>query len=91
MIMVYTAIAREGETSAPPGRSNRVYHLESGWYFHTREGKDAGPYGSRAEAEQGVADFVEFLAVADWQTRIKYLASITSTSHTYGARKPGNL
>lgn len=56
--------------------------MGSGWYFHTREGKHAGPYDSYDEAEQGVRDFVDFLRMADWDTRIKYLATITATSHS---------
>ena len=77
-----TALARSGEANQPPPRSNRIFNRDSSWYFSTREGKNAGPYDSRGEAEQAVVDFVDFLRVADWDTRIKYLAAITATTHT---------
>lgn len=68
------------ELAAPPRnyqRSNRVFKEKNGWFFHTREGTKAGPYDSMDEAEQAVSDFVTFLQTADWQMRLRYLASIS--------------
>jgi len=32
-------------------RSDRVFHCNGEWFFHTREGIDVGPYDSQFEAE----------------------------------------
>lgn len=57
--------ARSGEVGeAPPARSNRFYFNQGAWYFYTREGASIGPFDDRAEAGQGLGNFLEFLRVA---------------------------
>ena len=43
--------ARRNEQPALRFRSDRVFQANGGWYFHTREGIDVGPYSTRFDAE----------------------------------------
>lgn len=49
----------------PFQRSSRFFHVMSGdeniagWYFHTREGIDHGPYLTMEEAQHHCASFIE--------------------------------
>lgn len=45
--------------------SSRVFLREAAWYFFTREGRDIGPFASRAEAEESVARYVGFAGDLD--------------------------
>jgi len=47
------------------------------WYFNTREGAPMGPFDDRREAEQGLYDFLEFMALADAGTLSRLHASLT--------------
>jgi hypothetical protein len=44
-------VARSTEPSRTWYRSDRVFATNGGWFFHTREGVDVGPYDSQFEAE----------------------------------------
>jgi Domain of unknown function (DUF6316) len=44
-------VGRRDERSKTWFRSDRVFHTNGRWYFHTREGIDIGPYESQLEAE----------------------------------------
>ncbi|MEE4301406.1 MAG: DUF6316 family protein [Pseudomonadales bacterium] len=59
---------RLGEDAPPPKRSPRLYEENGEWYFRTREGAAMGPYATREEAEQGLADFIEFIQLAPLDT-----------------------
>lgn len=39
-------------------RTDRVFNVNTQWYFATREGKDHGPYPTRSAAEQGLRAFI---------------------------------
>lgn len=51
--------------STPFQRSSRFFHVMSsdeniaGWYFHTREGIDHGPYLTMEEAQDRCASFIK--------------------------------
>ena len=42
-------------------RSDRYFKLSDYWYFITREGATLGPYGSKNQAQQAVADYIQFV------------------------------
>lgn len=42
---------RDGERDRTWYRTERVYRNKRGWYFHTREGIEVGPYSCRFDAE----------------------------------------
>ncbi len=44
-------VSRRDESNKTWFRSDRVFHSNGRWYFHTREGIDIGPYESQLEAE----------------------------------------
>ncbi len=44
-------VGRRNESSKTWFRSDRVFHCNGEWFFHTREGIDVGPYDSNFEAE----------------------------------------
>ncbi|MBQ0719820.1 MAG: hypothetical protein KBT88_15100 [Gammaproteobacteria bacterium] len=57
-------ITREGDlerSSASPLRSDRYFKLSDYWYFITREGATLGPYDSRDQAQDAVADYIQFV------------------------------
>lgn len=45
--------------------SSRVFSRDDVWYFFTREGRDSGPFATRAEAEEAVARYVGFAGDLD--------------------------
>ena len=51
-------LQRLGENQIHPFRSQRVFHDNGAWYFDTREGTAAGPYGDPMEAKQALAVFL---------------------------------
>ncbi|MDZ7826460.1 MAG: DUF6316 family protein [Gammaproteobacteria bacterium] len=57
--------------------SIRVREGEDGWYFSTREGRPMGPFDSREEAEQGLADFIEFIQLAPLETLVTLTDRLT--------------
>jgi|GEM_PF-834373 len=50
---------RAGEKEKFWYRSDRLIKIDNQWYFTTRESQDVGPYGTREEAEHGLAIFIE--------------------------------
>ncbi|OUS03935.1 hypothetical protein A9Q90_07880 [Gammaproteobacteria bacterium 54_18_T64] len=42
-------------------RSDRYFKLSDYWYFITREGTTLGPYDSKNQAQQAVADYIQFV------------------------------
>ena len=56
---------RNGEDGLHPIRNQRFFQMEHYWYYTTREGVNIGPFDSCAQAQQGVAEFIEFICVAD--------------------------
>jgi len=71
------SINRAGELGGVPGRANRFFSVSGEWYFNTREGAPMGPFDDRREAEQGLFDFLEFMALAEPKTLSKLYASLT--------------
>lgn len=43
--------ARQNERPKLRFRTDRIFHSENDWFFHTREGVDVGPYSSKFDAE----------------------------------------
>jgi len=57
-------ITRESDSesaSASPLRSDRYFKLSDYWYFITREGATLGPYDSKDQAQDAVADYIQFV------------------------------
>ncbi|MBV1872874.1 MAG: hypothetical protein KUG83_10040 [Gammaproteobacteria bacterium] len=52
---------RSGEESGTKTyyRSDRFYSEEGGWFAKLREGEELGPFDSKDEAKQALADFIE--------------------------------
>jgi hypothetical protein len=49
---------REGESQSYPFRSERMFSIGHEWFFSTREGIDQGPFSSRGQAEEALAEFI---------------------------------
>ncbi len=60
--MIYN---RQGESGVTPIRQERVFKKDAYWYFKTREGATIGPFDSRDDALECVAEFVEFIGSAN--------------------------
>ncbi len=56
---------RNGESETHAIRNQRFFQMEHYWYYTTREGVNIGPFDSCIQAEQGVAEFIEFICAAD--------------------------
>lgn len=57
-------ITRESDSESPsasPLRSDRYFKLSDYWYFITREGATLGPYDSKNQAQDAVADYIQFV------------------------------
>lgn len=57
-------ITRENDSksaSTSPVRSDRYFKLSDYWYFITREGATLGPYDSKVQAQEAVADYIQFV------------------------------
>lgn len=55
---------RNGEQGNVPDRSARFLEKSGYWYYQTREGVDIGPFDSRADAEIGVGEFIDFICAS---------------------------
>lgn len=71
------SINRAGEHGRVPHRANRFFAVSGEWYFNTREGAPMGPFDDRREAEQGLFDFLEFMALAEPKMLSQLYASLT--------------
>jgi len=71
------SINRAGESGNVPSRASRFFSVSGEWYFSTREGAPMGPFDDRREAEQGLFDFLEFMALAEPKTLSRLYASLT--------------
>lgn len=58
---------RTGEQGATPPRTGRFLQRDGYWYYSTREGVDIGPFDNRADAENGVGDFIDFICASEPQ------------------------
>ena len=47
----WTQAVRSGEQNQLWYRCERIFKWDEGWYFHTREGVDVGPYRTQFDAE----------------------------------------
>ena len=56
---------RAGEQGSVPDRSGRFLQKENYWYYTTREGVDIGPFDTRADAEVGVGEFIDFICASE--------------------------
>jgi hypothetical protein len=52
---------RDGETSRPPFRRNRVYRSDDQWFFLTRAGRPKGPYNSEKEVQTALERYLTTL------------------------------
>ncbi len=60
--VVYLTRESDSESaSTAPLRSNRYFKLSDYWYFITREGATLGPYDSKDQAKDAVADYIQFV------------------------------
>ena len=51
---------RQGDTGTQTYyRTDRFYSEEGGWFAKLREGEELGPFDTKGEARQALADFIE--------------------------------
>jgi hypothetical protein len=50
-------------------RPNRFFKQAGNWYYHTREGIDAGPFRTRLEAEKHLQTHVSIFANLEYQLK----------------------
>ena len=55
---------RAGENEKTWYRSERIFRIENGWFFLTRENTQEGPFGNRSEAERELAYYIR--SVVEW-------------------------
>ncbi|OUS14941.1 hypothetical protein A9Q88_12735 [Gammaproteobacteria bacterium 50_400_T64] len=72
--VVYITRESDSASSATRVRSDRYFKLSDYWYFITREGATLGPYDSKDQAQQAVADYIQFVNQAS-PAMIKLLAT----------------
>lgn len=59
-------------------RSQRVFFLNDGWYFQTREAGNVGPFHSQTEADSYVKQVVDFLQLRNNQTKSQFFKNIAA-------------
>jgi hypothetical protein len=69
---------RHGEDGGVPQRHPRFFRVNNEWFFRTREGGPIGPFPDIDEAEQGLNDFLEFLALANPDIRTRFTQTLIS-------------
>jgi hypothetical protein len=67
---------RVGEDGPTPMRTDRFFSVNSAWYFATREGASIGPFENKNDAEQGLRDFIDFIALAEPRVLSSFYASL---------------
>ena len=50
--------SRENEAESAPERLPRTYNVGDRWYFELRGGGQRGPFDSKQEMEQALAEFI---------------------------------
>ena len=75
---------RMGDGTPPAQRSPRVYEDGGEWFFRTREGRAMGPYPNRYAAEQGLADFIQFIQLAPLETLATLTESLSDDDEAVG-------
>lgn len=69
--------SRAGEmTDKIPLRTDRFFAVNASWFFTTREGSAIGPFDSKNEAKNGLADFIEFIQNAEENIRKSFVSSL---------------
>lgn len=56
---------RNGEQGNIPPRNGRFLEKSGYWYYMTREGVDIGPFDTRADAEVGVGEFIDYICASN--------------------------
>ncbi len=76
---------RDGEKDRTWYRSERVYKNKRGWYFHTREGIEVGPYGCRFDAEVDLESLVARIREMSGQsvTHAIHCQAVNASSGSY--------
>jgi hypothetical protein len=74
--IIEMAEKRNGELGAVPMRTDRFFAVNSAWYFATREGASVGPFEDKAEALGGLADFLDFIQLAEPRVLSTFYASL---------------
>jgi hypothetical protein len=67
---------RIGELGVVPMRTDRFFAVNSAWYFATREGASIGPFGDKFEAQKGLADFIDFIKLAEPRVLSTFYSSL---------------
>lgn len=60
---------RSGEGGHVPERNSRFLQKSGYWYFLTREGLEIGPFDTLSDAQEGVANFIDFICGAEPQVK----------------------
>lgn len=67
-----------------PPRSDRMFHENGLWYFHTREGRDIGPFRYRHEAESMLQRYIAGMQATQSSRRggkLHFRVSATAVRH----------
>lgn len=73
-----------GNPGRLPPRSDRMFSENGLWYFHTREGRDIGPFRYRHEAESMLERYIARMQAAQSRKRggkLHFRVSATATPH----------
>lgn len=65
-------------------RSDRIFMQDNGWFFHTREGVDIGPYESQFEAQIESGLLKELLTRRGDQDAMKVIRDFVLDSYAMG-------
>jgi hypothetical protein len=77
---VESGAARTGEIGIVPMRTDRFFAINSAWFFATREGASIGPYENKSEAHEGLADFLDFIRLANPPLLSTFYSSLNKRS-----------
>lgn len=67
---------RAGEEDKTRFRSQRFYIVDDKHYFSTREGTEIGPFGSRKDAEDGLARYIKYATGENANIRLAETAAM---------------
>ena len=71
---------RNGELGAVPLRTDRFFAVNSAWYFATREGASVGPFENKADAQDGLRDFLDFVQLAEPRVLSTFYSSLNGNA-----------